>query len=109
VIRVVQNGELLARQFATNGRLFVYYTTWRIRTRSTVAKRGALPSPTSFGEGNDGALYLVSQGGTLYRFAVAELPRTGLYESLTRSARFPDAATRDWVQHAPVVARGVDG
>jgi glucose/arabinose dehydrogenase len=41
------------------------------RDDSAVAKQAGLQSPTSFGQGNDGTLYLVSAAGTLYRFAAA--------------------------------------
>jgi hypothetical protein len=41
------------------------------RDDSAVAKAAGLSSPTGFGVGPDGTLYVVSQGGTLYRFAAA--------------------------------------
>jgi glucose/arabinose dehydrogenase len=51
---------------------------WTIRPGSTtptevtsVAQAVDLKSPSSFGEGDDGTLYLVSQAGVLYRFAAA--------------------------------------
>jgi glucose/arabinose dehydrogenase len=67
---------------ALNGRyLFADYCSARLwslapgssspRDDSAVAKAAGLQSPTSFGEGDDGTLYLVSQGGTLYRLAAA--------------------------------------
>jgi glucose/arabinose dehydrogenase len=43
----------------------------KARDVSSVAKSAGLSSPSSFGEGADGTLYVVSQGGTLYRFARA--------------------------------------
>jgi hypothetical protein len=67
---------------ALNGRyLYADYCSARLwslapgsktpRDDSAVARRAGLQSPTSFGEGDDGTLYLVSQGGTLYCFAAA--------------------------------------
>jgi glucose/arabinose dehydrogenase len=41
------------------------------RDDSRIAKAAGLQAPSSFGEGSDGTLYAVSQGGTLYRFATA--------------------------------------
>ena len=39
------------------------------RDDSSIAKAAGLTAPTGFGEGPDGTLYVVSQGGSLYRFA----------------------------------------
>ncbi|MEO9175825.1 MAG: PQQ-dependent sugar dehydrogenase, partial [Gaiellales bacterium] len=74
-----------------NGR-YVYADYWSARVwtlapgsktprdDSAVAKRAGLQSPTSFGQGNDGTLYVVSQAGTVHRFAAT----SQVYETLTR-------------------------